>query len=119
MNKARRNFLKGMAFLGAGLWASRKARAQHHPAQHEGNKMGADRAISQSLPKGESVLVVTPDVPKLPYKLENGVKVFHLVAEPVKREILPGKVLDVWGYSGSMPGPTIEVMVKLDPPRRR
>jgi len=41
--------------------------------------------------------------------MENGVKVFHLVAEVVKREFLPGKVFDVWGYNGSMPGPTIEV----------
>jgi len=31
------------------------------------------------------------------------------VAEPVKREFLPGKVVDVWGYNGGMPGPTIEV----------
>ncbi|MEW6569752.1 MAG: copper oxidase [Nitrospirota bacterium] len=56
------------------------------------------------------VPVETPDIPKLPYEIQDGVKVFHLVAEPVKREFLPGKVVDVWGYSGSMPGPTIEVM---------
>lgn len=61
------------------------------------------------------VPVVTPDVPHLPWKMENGVKVFHLTAEIVKREILPGssmgpaKVLTLWGYSGSVPGPTIEV----------
>jgi len=41
--------------------------------------------------------------------MDGGVKVFDLVAEPVKREFLPGKVVDVWGYNGSMPGPTIEV----------
>jgi len=41
--------------------------------------------------------------------MDNGVKVFHLVAEVVKREFLPGKVFDVWGYNGHMPGPTIEV----------
>lgn len=63
----------------------------------------------------QSVPVVTPDVPHLPWKMENGVKVFHLTAEIVKREILPGssmgpaKVLTLWGYSGSVPGPTIEV----------
>ncbi len=37
--------------------------------------------------------------------MENGVKVFHLVAEVVKREFLPGRAFDVWGYNGSMPGP--------------
>jgi FtsP/CotA-like multicopper oxidase with cupredoxin domain len=41
--------------------------------------------------------------------MDNGVKVFHLAAEVVKREFLPGKVFDVWGYNGSVPGPTIEV----------
>ncbi|MBI3950878.1 MAG: copper oxidase [Acidobacteria bacterium] len=56
-----------------------------------------------------NVPVITPDVAKLPWTMENGVKVFHLVAEVVKREFLPGKVFDVWGYNGSMPGPTIEV----------
>jgi FtsP/CotA-like multicopper oxidase with cupredoxin domain len=54
--------------------------------------------------------VQTLDVPKLPFELDRGVKVFRLVAEHVKREFLPGKVFDVWGYSGSMPGPTIEVV---------
>ncbi len=51
----------------------------------------------------------TPDLPKLPYEIKAGVKVFHLVAEVVKREFLPGSVFDVWGYNGLMPGPTIEV----------
>lgn len=59
--------------------------------------------------------VTTPDLPKLPYKMENGVKVFHLTAQIVKREILPAsdmgpaKILTVWGYNGTAPGPTIEV----------
>jgi hypothetical protein len=35
--------------------------------------------------------------------------VFHLRAEVFKREFLPGRAIDVWGYNGSMPGPTIEV----------
>jgi len=61
------------------------------------------------------VSVVTPDIKHLPWKMENGVKVFHLTAEIIKRELLPAsgmgpaKVLTVWGYNGSVPGPTIEV----------
>jgi len=38
------------------------------------------------------VPVVTPNGSTLPYKLDRGVKVFHLVAEQVKREIAPGMV---------------------------
>jgi hypothetical protein len=33
--------------------------------------------------------VITPDVKNLPFTLDNGTKVFQLVAEPVKRKIAP------------------------------
>jgi manganese oxidase len=55
------------------------------------------------------VPVETPDLPKLPPKLVDGVKEFHLVAQPVKRELLPGMVMNQWGFTGTMPGPTLEV----------
>ncbi|MEO7143886.1 MAG: multicopper oxidase domain-containing protein [Bryobacteraceae bacterium] len=50
---------------------------------------------------------VTPDIPDLAFTLDNGVKVFHLIAEPVKQPVIPGRVLDLWGFNGSAPGPTI------------
>ena len=50
--------------------------------------------------------VVTPDGSTLPFKVVDGVKVFHLVAEPCKREFAPGLVVDCWGYNGQTPGPT-------------
>lgn len=46
----------------------------------------------------------------LPYKLKNGVKEFHLVAEEFEHEFAPGCRAKVWGYNGSTPGPTIEVV---------
>jgi len=52
---------------------------------------------------------VAPDIEKLEYKIQNGVKEFHLVAQPVTREFLPGYPMKVWGFNGSIPGPTIEV----------
>ncbi|MEN6312872.1 MAG: copper oxidase [Clostridiaceae bacterium] len=54
-------------------------------------------------------MVITPDVPDLPFVIHNGVKFFELIAEPVKREILPELFINAWGYNGSMPGPTIQV----------
>ena len=54
--------------------------------------------------------VVTPNGSTLPWKWENGVKVFHLVAEPVRREFTPGLTVNCWGYNGQTPGPTIEVV---------
>ena len=46
----------------------------------------------------------------LPWRMNNGVKEFHLVAEPVVREIAPGMKANLWGYNGQSPGPTIEVV---------
>jgi FtsP/CotA-like multicopper oxidase with cupredoxin domain len=59
---------------------------------------------------GPYVPVVTPNGTTLSWTMENGVKVFRLVAEPVKREFAPGMIVDCWGYNGQTPGPTIEAV---------
>jgi FtsP/CotA-like multicopper oxidase with cupredoxin domain len=46
----------------------------------------------------------------LPFRMRDGVKEFHLVAEPVVREFAPGFKANLWGYNGQSPGPTIEVV---------
>jgi len=46
----------------------------------------------------------------LPWRMNAGVKEFHLVAEPVVREMAPGFKAHLWGYNGQSPGPTIEVV---------
>lgn len=57
---------------------------------------------------GAPVPVTTLDVGDLPFTMDNGVKVFSLVAEPVKQVIVPGRTFDLWGFNGSAPGPTIQ-----------
>ncbi len=54
--------------------------------------------------------VVTPNGTTLSWTVEGGVKVFHLTAEPVKREFSPGFIVNCWGYNGQTPGPTIEAV---------
>ena len=54
--------------------------------------------------------VVTLNGWSLPWRMNKGVKEFHLVAEPVVREIAPGMKAHLWGYNGQSPGPTIEVV---------
>lgn len=54
--------------------------------------------------------VVTLNGATLPWKIENGWKVFRLTAEPVKREFAPGMIVNCWGYNGLTPGPTIEAI---------
>ena len=54
--------------------------------------------------------VIVPNGSKLPYKLVDGVKVFHLVAEEVDHEMAPGLKIKAWGYNGRVHGPTIEAV---------
>ena len=54
--------------------------------------------------------VVTPNGWTLPWRMNQGVKEFHLVAEPVVREMCEGFKAHLWGYNGQSPGPTIEVV---------
>ncbi|HEY9209989.1 MAG TPA: copper oxidase [Methylotenera sp.] len=54
--------------------------------------------------------VVTLNGWSLPWRMNKGIKEFHLVAEPVVREIAPGMKAHLWGYNGQSPGPTIEVV---------
>ncbi|MFZ5467616.1 MAG: multicopper oxidase family protein [Pseudomonadota bacterium] len=54
--------------------------------------------------------VVTLNGWSLPFRMNRGVKEFHLVAEPVVRELAPGMNARLWGYNGQSPGPTIEAV---------
>jgi FtsP/CotA-like multicopper oxidase with cupredoxin domain len=68
----------------------------------------ADEAPPPAL--GPRKAVITPNGATLPFTVENGVKVFRLTAEPVKREFAPGMTVNCWGYNGQTPGPTIEAV---------
>lgn len=115
MSIARRGFLRGLMGVTAGMLglppASVRSDSTTEPPDlpSTGPQRSPASGTSGPTARGQLLPVETLDVPQLPYEVDNGVKVFRLVAEPVKREFLPGKTVDVWGYSGSMPGPTIEV----------
>ena len=106
MKRTRRDFLQGAAVIGAGALA---------PGVMTGGglaeartRVGAEERRGSSGASDAYRAVVTPDVPDLAFEMDGDVKVFHLVAEPVKQEIYPGKILNLWGYNGSAPGPTIQ-----------
>ncbi len=75
---------------------------QTEPAHHA--------AAAAHPPVGPINPVVTLNGWTLPWRMNNGVKEFHLVAEPVVREMAPGFKAHLWGYNGQSPGPTIEVV---------
>lgn len=54
--------------------------------------------------------VVTLNGWSAPWRMNNGWKEFHLVAEPVVREMAKGMKANLWGYNGQSPGPTIEAV---------
>jgi FtsP/CotA-like multicopper oxidase with cupredoxin domain len=107
---SRRNFFKSFLGIGAGLTAVpsllEAQHEQHSAPPRTPTGVRAPRPRRGDIPSR----LETPDIPSLPFKTENGVKVFHLVAEPVKRRIVPFKMMDVWGYNGSCPGPLIETV---------
>jgi manganese oxidase len=133
MNWMRRKFLQGSSLLGASFLLGRTVSAQHEGHQtpkpkskpgkpqiekaaapeHDHAKMMAEQAKQAT---GQYVPVQTPDLPKLEYTLDNGVKVFSLRAEVVECELMPkshmgpARKMWGWGYNGSVPGPMIEVV---------
>ena len=64
-------------------------------------------AAPAAAPKPPRKLAV-PDGALLPSRVQNGVRVFHLRAEPVRHQIAPGLDVQAWGYNGTTPGPLLE-----------
>ena len=68
-------------------------------------------AAQQNLPPGEAgrdyTPAVVPNGKRAEYKVVDGVKVFHLVAEPIEWQVAEGLQIKTWGYNGSVPGPMI------------
>jgi FtsP/CotA-like multicopper oxidase with cupredoxin domain len=55
--------------------------------------------------------VVVPNGATLPWRIVDGVKVYHLIAQEVRgHEFAPGLVADCWGYNGRVHGPVIEAV---------
>lgn len=136
MHANRRDFFARIVTMGAALAASVKSLAgqskqtgpqpansstpmpgmdhsqhvQAEPAQAGPRAVVAKTAVQTGPSAVEPFLpVVTPDLPKMPYRLVDGVKEFNVIAEVVNSELIPGRPITAWGYNGSVPGPTIEV----------
>lgn len=107
-DKLRRHFLQGAALAVTSAAVSRAGAASLPEAA-----LQTSPATQPPLPPATGrpyQPVVTLNGWTLPWRMKNGVKEFHLVAEPVVREIAPGMKANLWGYNGQSPGPTIEVV---------
>jgi manganese oxidase len=66
--------------------------------------------LSLDQPRVAYTPVVTPNGRTLPFKLVNGVKVFHLIPQEVMHEFTPGLKALCWGYNDQVHGPTLEAV---------
>ncbi len=121
-NNNRRNFfarltsLSASVFAGRGLLSAQQGQMDHMqhgnvPRPSTAETAAKVRVIQTANPTGMalgSVPVQTLDVGDLPFTMDGRVKVFHLIAEPVKQSVIPGRTFDLWGFNGSAPGPTIQ-----------
>ncbi|MCX7673204.1 MAG: copper oxidase [Thiobacillaceae bacterium] len=101
----RRRFLAGAVALGAGAVARASLAGLPEPAMRSDPATALPRPPREGRPYRP---VVTLNGWSLPWRMRDGWKEFHLVAEPVTRELAPGMVARLWGYNGSSPGPTLE-----------
>jgi manganese oxidase len=105
MTNRREFVIAGAKLLGASAVASAAGDTTSNEA-----KPRSGETSRANLSDGHYNPVVTLNGSTLPWRMENGVKVFHLTAEPVKREFAPGMVVNCWGYNGQTPGPTLEAV---------
>lgn len=88
----------GLGVAGGTLLSGRGARAEAGPP------------TAPTRPGRDYTPVVVPNGAKLPWKVVDGVKVFHLVAQEVEHEFAPGLSALCWGYNGRVHGPLIEAV---------
>src|ERR1700731_3077468 len=106
---SRRTFLGTAATLaGAGVVSGRAQAAGIPEAPVMEKATTQTPLVPQSGPDYQPV--VTLNGWTLPWRMNGDWKEFHLVAEPVVREFAPGMKVNLWGYNGQSPGPTIEAV---------
>lgn len=123
----RRKFIAGTATLAGGSALLQQLRAQDAVNTREPDKphettaaANKDKPLMERIdpkpthPPGEAgkdyTPVITPNNISLPWKIVDGVKVYHLIAEEVEHEFAPGIKASCWGYNGHVHGPTIEAV---------
>lgn len=97
----RRDVLKSGATAAAGAALLNRREARSEDTAPSGMSPGAGASYTP---------VTVPNGATLPWKLVDGVKVYHLVAERFTHRFAPGLEVECWGYNGRTPGPLIEAV---------
>jgi FtsP/CotA-like multicopper oxidase with cupredoxin domain len=117
----------GALAAGGAIFLAGRAGAQPPQPEHTNHNPPKDTNVKEPDPPSENAPqrgehfppgepgkdyrpVVVPNGWTLPYKVVDGVKVFHLVAEEIEHEFAPGLKAKCWGYNGGVHGPVIEAV---------
>ncbi len=110
---SRRQWLAAVGGLGAGATLPGSAQAAPQaPSRWPASSSGGPghTGMEPGQPGRDYTPVLVPGGTKLPWKIVDGVKVYHLVAEEVEHEFAPGLKARCWGYNGGVHGPLIEAV---------
>lgn len=69
----------------------------------------SQKLLAPGEPGKDYTPAVCPNGAKAECTIVRGVKIFHLVAEPILWEVAEGLTIETWGYNGSVPGPMMEL----------
>lgn len=111
----RRDLLKG-GLLTAGMTTVGMAQAapasEQRSAWDKSYSGGAVnvKPLPPGLPGRDYQPVIVPNGAALPFKIVDGVKVFHLVTEEVEHEFAPGLKASCWAYNGHVNSTVIEAV---------
>ena len=117
----RRSFLQRTAALSAGILGADRALASTPSRTGQtstqvsarggylGNSSGSLSKVDTHTGPVPTHPVVTTEVGDLPFDMDGDTKVFRLTAHVLRQQIAPDKTIDLWGFNGSAPGPTIQV----------
>ncbi|MBS2012573.1 MAG: multicopper oxidase domain-containing protein [Deltaproteobacteria bacterium] len=112
--KRRELFRLGAVAGGAALLRPKTAAASQVDAAGRGWERAysgagkTDKPLPPGIPGRDYQPVVVPGGGTLPWKIVDGVKVYHLVVGEVEHEFAPGLKAKCWGYNGFVNGPVIE-----------
>jgi FtsP/CotA-like multicopper oxidase with cupredoxin domain len=109
----RRRFFTAGAALAGGAALAPAARAAGETSRWDDSYSGGPvdtPAQRPGEPGRDYRPVVVPSGYKLPFEVVDGVKVFHLVAQELDHDFMPGLTARVWGYNGHLNSTLIEAV---------
>ncbi len=105
----------GQDMSGSKMKADKKVTGDGKYSHPKGNGFYArtidpDDSYAPGMPQKDYTPVIVPNGSTLPFKIVDGIKVFHMIAEEVFHEFAPGYKAHCWGYNGQVHGPVIEAV---------